>query len=290
MNTTIKNLEKLWVGFGLGNSRPLDNATYMGYLWSEIPPLQQEFNDSFNWLLDKTRKADPELVKQLDNLQQELKITFPKDFLNLVSVSKWDDLIEASPTGCYFPEKFAVKPFLSGHLVKVYLDQQDVVSWFLYFESDEKECFESIVLSSYYDMNTLLETSAGDLFSKLYISENSFESFIYRMHLEIRSDYSLSNMNNYWKRAITDYLNFYNDKDWKKEFETLSEKEIENTFDLFKPAAIIARYKKLSEGFLEKYADQLGWLYISQYQALQKEFKRAEEIRKQYLENNAKKK
>jgi len=257
------------MSFDLGKFRPCEE-TYNPYLMSDIPLLKRKFTGNFDWLSGANTKKST-TTEELDNLQKKFKMVFPKDYYLFKSHPDWEKLLTESTTASFIPEKIEVQPFLSGFLTPIYYDQQGIVLWYLYFESDAKKCKDSIVLSTAKHPKQIAKLSARSIQDQIISTCETFESFLYRIELENQLWQKLNNKNYKIPATLSkdadEYLSFYDQEKWKKFFSKESEEKIKKNFQNYDPV-LLAQYKELSGDFMLKFAYKLPWVYLSRYQKL----------------------
>ena len=301
MHPVIARLSKVWWGFELPEFRPVD-ATYLAFAWSDIPPIHCVFDGSLDWYRQPVSKVQgapqptkakakklPKIAAKAAEIESKLRLTFPRDFKRFVEMADARELFAGSPTACEWVDKLDAKPFLSGWLCKIYVDQQDVVTWYLYFEGDADSCTDSVVLSSSYDPKQILKARPEKLPEMVELAEESFEAFLYRIQIEgLGYENPLSNarsgISSFWLNELTSYLSFYDAETWKTRFATdpstkaptairlrytqIAASELESLLSTPRDWLLASHHQKLDESFIRRHANQLDWSLMCQYQNL----------------------
>jgi hypothetical protein len=202
MKYDLTSIKKGWWSIGLPGYRH-SQSTYTLYNYERLPPIPQDFDDNFNWLLEKPNvgnslalstywnDAIPELNEFLSILRP-IKDIIPNAFWNFIISQELHQRFH-SVTSCeLWSPDFIIKTMggIEGYLFHFLADQQFCVNWFLHITQEGKQF---VVASPGW-----LGYRAGELPREInlaqveaYYCSPSFSEFIYRYWLENEIAWSL---------------------------------------------------------------------------------------------------
>lgn len=209
-------LEKGWWFSELPKYRPHPGriATYSLFSYADLPPIEEELDDEFGWLLAQPIRVssfeDEEdedfdhgsapVEEKLEAIMAEVPVTLPAAFIHFMRTRELRQRIR-SCTDCYWSVADWATPTTGvedGFLIHYLSDSQGCLHWYLYLDPRGNHCV--VVSAEAYGFS--VEDAATDAASRqqaidltqeaFWFCAPSFQEFIYRFWIENEIWYALA--------------------------------------------------------------------------------------------------
>ena len=195
MQYDLTSIKKGWWSFGLPGYRD-SQSTWTLYNYDTLPPISQDLDNNYNWLIDKPKvgysladgtycNGDIPELSEFHSILQPIHDFIPLAFWNFIFSQELHQRIHSITSCLLCPPDFVVKTSMGieGYLFQFLADQQFSVNWFLHVTPDGKH----FVVASH----GWLGYRAGELPREVDLSQveayycsPSFSEFIYHYWLE----------------------------------------------------------------------------------------------------------
>lgn len=207
MSTTSSGIKTGWWSFELPQYRPHPTlATYSLFPYEDLPPIRQDLDEEFRWLMSRPIKersllegcysdgSKPDLNK-LSKIADQVSVNIPSAFSTFIQSTELHKRIR-SCTDCYLDvadQAVITKGVIEGYLIHFLSDSQWCVHWYIHLDSSGKEFVLASTDAYGFEFGDSAAKKEIDLVKEdIRFCAPTFVEFIYRFWLENEIWYALA--------------------------------------------------------------------------------------------------